>query len=384
MSLNVNYYSLGRNKQLNEIVMAGSHDAGVTSGDKNVKTQNLNIFQQAEAGVRIFDLRIAAQSLPDYTDFSDSGKDAELKAYHSEITRKKTEKINVLGLNEAKKVKTIKPVGGGFGMGLYEMLTDAKKFVTQYSTEFLILKFDHCFNWEAIAALCIKVLGDSTIYKGTGNLNTKTLEDLKAKVIVLFASDGMKELPSSKYPLGCGILGIKNLKKGGAYEGKYNGLQYLGKGGTGVFFTQRTSSKINENYKTQKKLMQKGFETNPQVMGMMYWTTTGVFKSISERDSIMWSDKNANKLLKLWSEGFGDSVKSRLPSHVDPSSYGSGWMLKAFMPNFVMIDFSDTFKCQIIYDFNTIATTRLIEFNRENNQFKKLSPKEKMLLNKII
>ena len=31
------YSNLGRHKQLNEIVMAGSHDAGITEGGANVR-----------------------------------------------------------------------------------------------------------------------------------------------------------------------------------------------------------------------------------------------------------------------------------------------------------------------------------------------------------
>ena len=58
----VNYFELGKNKQLNEIVVAGSHDAGITKGSANVRTQVLNIGDQARAGVRVFDLRIAAAS----------------------------------------------------------------------------------------------------------------------------------------------------------------------------------------------------------------------------------------------------------------------------------------------------------------------------------
>ena len=58
---NIRYIALGEDKQLNEIVVAGSHDAGITGGDKNERTQSLNIAEQAKAGIRVFDLRIAAE-----------------------------------------------------------------------------------------------------------------------------------------------------------------------------------------------------------------------------------------------------------------------------------------------------------------------------------
>jgi len=37
----IKYSELGADKRLNEIVMAGSHDAGITSGAANAKTQSL-------------------------------------------------------------------------------------------------------------------------------------------------------------------------------------------------------------------------------------------------------------------------------------------------------------------------------------------------------
>jgi hypothetical protein len=37
----------------------------------------------------------------------------------------------------------------------------------------------------------------------------------------------------------------------------------------------------------------------------------------------------------------------------------SGGVLKAFIPNFVMIDFADAGKCRTIYDMNSVAATAL-------------------------
>src|SRR5258708_16841961 len=54
----ITYYDLGPNKRLNEIVMAGSHDAGVTFGKDNTQTQDLDILGQATACVRLLDIRI--------------------------------------------------------------------------------------------------------------------------------------------------------------------------------------------------------------------------------------------------------------------------------------------------------------------------------------
>jgi hypothetical protein len=90
----IKYSKLGTDKQLNQIVMAGSHDAGITGGMWNVKTQSLNIGEQAAAGVRVFDLRIAAQN----TSILGNGSKVELKAYHGVGTKSdKTRTIKDLG-----------------------------------------------------------------------------------------------------------------------------------------------------------------------------------------------------------------------------------------------------------------------------------------------
>ena len=57
------YYRLGAEKRLNEIVMAGSHDAGITRGGGNAMTQKYDILGQTIAGVRLFDLRIAGAEI---------------------------------------------------------------------------------------------------------------------------------------------------------------------------------------------------------------------------------------------------------------------------------------------------------------------------------
>ena len=78
----VTYYELGKRKQLNQIVIAGTHDAGITGGGKGVQTQTLDILQQALVGVRFFDIRIAAAVT---SQTHASGKPvAELRAFHAD------------------------------------------------------------------------------------------------------------------------------------------------------------------------------------------------------------------------------------------------------------------------------------------------------------
>jgi hypothetical protein len=139
-------------------------------------------------------------------------------------------------------------------------------------------------------------------------------------------------------------------------------MQYFGKGGTSV---ARAFGKLSQNEKKQGKLMAKGAAGDPNVMGMMYWTTTGISESIRKRNDGMWSVKNVKKLRKLWQNGLAESIESRIASNVDPTSYASATILKAFMPNMVMIDFADAAKCEEIYDLNQVAATELTFAARE-------------------
>ena len=354
----IKYYQLGADKQLNQIVMAGSHDAGITGGGSNVQTQNLEIGGQAQAGVRLFDLRIAAAGLLVNHGL---GKEVELKAFHADgkLMKNETKSRYVPSLNRTESVTRTKLKGGAFGLGLEGMLEDAKGFVTTNPEEFLILKFDKSSNWGLIADLCIRTLG-STIYQGAGNLNKKTLRDLRGKVIVLFTTAGVAEVART-HPTGSGILGIKNLysKEGPTpvYDPLYDGLQYFGKGGTSV---AKPFGKVAENESKQAKLMKKGGDGNPDVMGMMYWTSTGVLESIRERNNTMWNGTNVAALNAMWTNGLSDSIQSRITKSVDPTSHASGGTLKAFMPNIVMIDFADANKCQTIYDLNQVGGAALV------------------------
>ncbi|MBI3380505.1 MAG: hypothetical protein HY019_00735 [Aquabacterium sp.] len=355
----ISYYQLGADKRLNEIVMAGSHDAGITSGASNVQTQDLDIRGQAEAGVRVFDLRIAAQTITGI-----GGKDAMLRSFHADGILKKDETKSrfVMDVGRQEDITRTKLRGGAFGLGLTRMLAEARGFVQAHPDEFLILKFDKCSNWALIAETCVNDLG-AFIYKGTGNLNTKTLRDLRGKVIVLFTSDGIMAV-RKQFPVNSGILGIRNLyaKDGGkTYFPAYDGLQYFGKGGTSV---AKPFGKVGQNERKQAKLMKQGGGSNPDVMGMMYWTSTGILESIKDRNDLMWSGSNVAALKRMWKKGLSDAIDARIANHVDPTAHAFGNVLKAFMPNIVMIDFADASKCKTIYELNHVAATALTDAAR--------------------
>jgi hypothetical protein len=374
------YIELGPDKQLNEIVFAGSHDAGISGGGSNAKTQSLDILGQAQAGVRFFDVRVAAKSGPD----QGQGKEAELKTFHAPGLKTENKSRFVTDLNRQSNLQVSKLKGETFGsvwgQGLTSVLQNARDFVTsgQYSSEFLILKFDKSTNWTRIAETCVRVLGDA-IYTRGGNVNTKTLEELQGSVIVLFPPDGVQAV----YPLfERHILGWKNVyKPPSGYDANFRGLQYWGAGGTSVV---KPFKKIKQNVKNQDKIQEKAITgvkvkkkfqalrsveyangpADPNILGMMYWTSTGMLESIEDRNDSMWNMKNIGGIDSMWLKSFGqyaDFLEQTLPPNIDALSYSSGGMLKLFMPNIVMIDFADDQKCNYIYGLNTIAGAKLVK-----------------------
>ncbi|HEX5439194.1 MAG TPA: hypothetical protein VFW98_18720 [Gemmatimonadaceae bacterium] len=351
----VNYYELGPDKRLNEIVVAGSHDAGITGGGGNVRTQALNIGQQAKAGVRVFDLRIAAATVKGPW----GTKGAELRAFHADgkLMKNESKTRKVADVGRSVTFTRTKLSGGAFGMGLTKMLADARAFVESDGgkSEFLLLKFDKCLNWPLIAEACIGTLG-STIYRAGGNLNTTQLKDLKGKVIVLFSKSGVAALQGAFKPSD-GILSFRNLYSDPAYAPNFNGLQYYGKGGTAV---TKPFKKTGQNEKKQLKIMQgASFMAEPDVIRMMYWTTTGIFESIKKRNAKMWDPPNIVRLKRLWAQGLEEHVTYVNPLTAPPGSSANGPLRKRSMPNIVMIDFADDFKCQTIRGLNDATESEL-------------------------
>jgi hypothetical protein len=343
----IRYMDLGAQKKLNEIVMIGSHDAAITSGRQNIQTQALNIGEQAEAGVRIFDLRITGAVVSK----GGAGTVAQLKAFHGHASKVKGDAIDLrTGQTGRMTTQDMSGKTGGWGQSLSSILDQARNFVTANGSEFLILKFDKCTNWQMIADACLEMLGGS-LYTNSGNLNLKTLQELAGKVVVVFGPDAWKEGLSPSY-LGKGILKFVNLSKSGGYQTNFPGLQYVGKGGTDVLpwtkgFYRTFGGKMKENTKKQVKLLEKGAAVDPEVLGMMYWTTTGVFKSIKQRNNFLWNADNQEKLVELW--------ETRLPSNVNPTTTAAAPALKQFMPNFVMVDFADATKCEKIFALNYLT-----------------------------
>ena len=153
------------------------------------------------------------------------------------------------------------------------------------------------------------------IYKEGGNLNTTKLKDLKGKVVVVFSSKGLNEVAGVFGP-GDRILGFKNLydkEAPGNYKENFQALQYFGKGGASVS-PLKAFGKQSQNVSKQGKLLEGANALmSPQVMAMMYWTTTGLIESIEKRNEKMWDSPNVEKMKKLWAGGLSDMIEYRHP-----------------------------------------------------------------------
>jgi hypothetical protein len=353
-----NYLSNYQNLRLNEVIIPGSHDAGVyTLNSANVQTQDLDIDSQANAGCRFFDLRIATvkrkvQGQVVY----------EHKAFHLDQKLVVNHKVkNTPGITSYQNVGH----AGGWGDGLTNMLAQARAFVVANATEFLILKFSKCKNWSAIADACVTQLGTEH-YTGAGNINTCTVGSLAGKVITVFDESAGPELAPVIAAFNGQPHGIRFVRTlydndsgtSRAYDPNFSGIQYFGK------FS--STDKVDTNTKKQAGILTGGAATHIDALGMMYWTTTGIFGSIRTRNDQMWTQTNIRALQQTWNSGLEAAIQSRFGRERDDalrlamtSGGALGGRLKAFMPNIVMMDFVDLQKCTIIDQLNVVAATSL-------------------------
>jgi hypothetical protein len=381
------YNDICANRQLNEVVLMGSHDAAIANGGSNAKTQTKDIYRQAKAGARFFDLRVAAFKT------STLGGKVELRSYHdatkiSSPTFRSNDQMKVADLNGAKRsgVKVHTTMLGVAGFGLQGMLQQAMRFLTENGSEFLIFKFDKSENWDLIVEVCRNELtanqGDFLFTtNGTGvqrNLNVRQLHELSGKLLILFPESAFAGFAQPDALHRQGFLKWRNLYSKGSlsaknYNPNFDGLQYYGKGGVSAG-ASGDSGKIASNTAIQTNLMQgqgsykiaqdgwrgkvgmtdTGTQTfggdNGDAIGLMYWTTTGPSKSgIKKRNDKMWQGTVDSGVR-------GDMVDLGL-QRVDPTprnlGVGSfGQALKRFMPNIIMVDFVDSAKGNTIKNMN--------------------------------
>lgn len=353
----IEYYKLGANKKVNEIVMAGSHDAAITTGGIRTRTQDQSIYKQAKCGVRIFDVRISGQR-------SGSGQ-AKLSAFHGKNTPvTKSKSVGGVQTN----IQVTKMVLGAWGLDLDVILDDAKKFVDKYPDEFLILKFDKSSNYEMILAACqTKLMG--RIYKGTGNIANRTLGQMAGHVVCAFMPDGHAELTQAGKSIADGAAQIVSLYPHGSMPDRIDGLVYYGKGGTSIVqpsdyaFKAPVKGKFLQNIDKQRRILgdANAAHYSRDVLRMMYWTQTGVVRSIKGRDKKAWTTGSKRRLKELWAEGGYNYLSHSVPQAFEMDSHATNFQI--YMPNFIMVDFASEEKGQTIYDLNLLSRAEIIQLN---------------------
>ena len=160
------------NLTLKDIVIPGSHDAGMsalngTGGQHassinpcNTLTQKQNIGKQLHAGIRMFDLRVGLSKNSIYTKHSSSDCMADA-------------------------------MGGGYGERFKDILDSIKTFLDGNKKEFIILTFSHFCPKEAsaskVADSIFQALGKDHIYNNQSkSIDHIKLNELAGKVIVTF------------------------------------------------------------------------------------------------------------------------------------------------------------------------------------------------------
>jgi hypothetical protein len=170
-------------KTLQDIVFPGSHDAGMsvltatggqqkgTINECNTLTQKLNIEQQLNGGIRMFDLRAGTFNKLLYAKHcaSDCMEDA---------------------------------IGGGYGESLRNAATGMRKFLLKNKQEIIVLSFSHfCERETPLAGLkdsLLKWIGTELVFAAEHpSIGLVPLSQLAGKVVISFETT---DHPDSKFP----------------------------------------------------------------------------------------------------------------------------------------------------------------------------------------
>lgn len=168
------------NYTLKDIVIPGSHDAGMsvlyeTAGSQkstinecNTLTQSQNIEKQMKDGIRMFDLRTGL--LRDTLFLKHSSSDCIDMA-----------------------------VGGGYGEQLEPVLLAARRFLTENPKEFLILGFSHfCpkeMSVDKLVSEVIRMLGKEHLFlRESKKLKEIKIGELSGKVLLVFETEQISDV----------------------------------------------------------------------------------------------------------------------------------------------------------------------------------------------
>lgn len=274
--------------RLSEIIVPGSHDAGVYTEAATRKglarkrwaiCQSDNLFGQCNLGSRFFDLRILQD-----------GK--EHRAHHT-----------TMGM-------------GALGGKLKDMMGQLGDFITANPSEFVIARFTKCKGHEAIVKTVKDYLGH-LLYRGGCAIAGVPIEVLRGKVIAVFGSDEF----SAYLDPGEGIHAFyktANLAHGLSVVGKYS-----------------NTSDAKKMLKSQTGALKGYFFDNNVSLGQhylyqMYWTQTFFLKNIKKNTE---SKNGVHELAKT--------------GHIKGASVAAG-----ALPNIVLYDFLNSEVSQNIIALN--------------------------------
>jgi hypothetical protein len=343
------YLSSFSNKQLNRVVIPGSHDAGIFQFNNSGggKTQSLNIAAQAAAGCRWFDIRITGQVV--------HGKVVH-SAFHSTRDPKKKD----LQKNDLQYLEPKGSISTDFGGELESMLRDAKGFVEKNSTEFIIFKISKSSNIEYIYDRCRAVLGARHYVNGSKqhNLNVQKVSLLAGHVITLFSAGDCEKISKANNGDADGAFPYHELTKGKAeknsvvYDSTNRGLQYFGKY-TGTIYTGKNSDEQIKKFKGYLK--SDGYDVD--AMGVLYWTLTTswnpqsltVSKNIEKRNVKQWNKSGVDKLRRTFGNIIYSSIEQKMGKR---TYYPNNNDFPLYMPNVVMMDFVDDMNCREVFLLN--------------------------------
>ena len=213
-------------------------------------------------------------------------------------------------------------------------------------------------NWQVISLGAVFVM-----------VGLIVLAYMAGHVVCAFMPDGFAELQRVGMDISDGAAQIVNLYGGGTKPDPIDGLIYYGKGGTSVVqpakyaFKSPVDAKFKQNIDKQSRLLADANMQNlsRDVMRMMYWTQTGMVRSIKGRDEKAWTTESKDKLKQLWADGGYDYMKDNVPRAFGLESHSTNF--KLYLPNFIMIDFANKDKGQTIYNLNLLSRPDIIQLN---------------------
>jgi hypothetical protein len=301
----------GGSLKLKDIVMPGSHDAGVYSAGHVTKRlgikeawavcQSAGFLQQANSGSRFFDCRVFLQK-------SKWWKDSDADKYNK--------RLRMGHFANEKKVLGGQGIGGAYGGSLLDAISDAVAFVTVNDSEFLILRFSHTGSPELVNDALKSWTEGNPYWQGKlhcqqGNIAECYVKDLRGKVIMIFDSKD-HPIPTDGYKHG--FHPMRRVDFAGAPVDIDSGLGICGlyKGSSDMATVIANATKGSTQHATHTK-NHLHFVYYQQTM--MTGAKDAVMKGGSVKDQTVKSSSGAHASLDGYLAGLGNGPYPNIISH---------------------------------------------------------------------